>query len=350
MIRQRIVSIFMVGLLCVMMLVGCSRPGTSSSGSDNDDSAADTAAAEEDQSYTFQVGHVVTTDHSYHLGLQRFAELAAEKSGNRINIEIFPSSQLGNERDLVEGLTMGTVDMALCNSGNLATFIDSYQVFDLPYLFRDNEHAHKVLDSEIGQNALASLSEIGIEGFANWENGFFCTWNSERALNDPADIAGLKIRANDNMIHIDTYKELEASAITMGWSEVYTAIQNGTVDGVSVSIPSMYTAKIQEVAPYISTSNEFYVTVILMMNKDLYDGLPEDIQTALKEAAKEATQYQRELNGQMTDDFIQSLKDEGYEVTHPDMTEWKEACWQPIYDKYADQLGADIIDSIQNDY
>lgn len=350
MIKQRIVSFCLAGLLCVTMLAGCSRPGSSGSGSKDAESIVGTETAEGDQSYTFQVGHVVTTDHSYHLGLQRFAELAAEKSGNRIKIEIFPSSQMGNERDLVEGLTMGTVDMALCNSGNLATFTNSYQVFDLPYLFRDNEHAHKVLDSEIGQAALASLGDIGIEGFANWENGFFCTWNSKRALNDPADIADLKIRANDNMIHIDTYKELGASAITMGWSEVYTAIQNGTVDGVSVSIPSMYTAKIQEVAPYISTSNEFYVTVILMMNKNLYDSLPADIQTSLKEAAKEATQYQREINGQMTDDFIQNLKDEGYEVTHPDMADWKAACWQPVYDTYAKQLGTDIIDSIQNDY
>jgi tripartite ATP-independent transporter DctP family solute receptor len=282
--------------------------------------------------------------------LQKFADLVKERSDGRINIEIFPSAQLGNERDLVEGLTMGTIDMALSNSGNLAAFTDSYQVFDLPFLFRDYEHAHKVLDGEIGQKALASLDDIGIKGLANWENGFFNTWNSKRPINGPEDFKGLKIRANDNPIHITAYDAFGASAVTMGWSEVYTAIQNGTVDGVAVSIPSMYTAKIYEVAPYISTSGEFYVTAILMMNKKLFDGMPEDLQTVLIETAKEVTEYQRETNEQMEADFIEDLKAKGFEVTHPDREALKAATWQPVYDKFAEQLGKDIIESIQNDY
>lgn len=303
-----------------------------------------------DKQYTFQVGHVVTTDHSYHLALQKFAEEVDKKSEGKIKIEIFPSSQLGNERDLVEGLTMGTIDMALSNSGNLASFIDSYQVFDLPFLFRDNEHAHKVLDGEIGQNALNSLEEIGIKGLANWENGFFSTWNSKHPVESPEDFKGLKIRANDNPIHIASYDALGASAITMGWSEVYTAIQNGTVDGVSVSIPSMYTAKIQEVAKYISTSSEFYVTVILMMNKEKFEKLPEDLQGILLETAQEVTAYQREINGDMEKKFLEDLEEQGFEVTHPDKEKMKDASWQPVYDKFADELGKDIIESIQNDY
>lgn len=351
--RNKIWILLFTVFLLIGLFSGCGRPGAdapSSTPLSGNAAASDGAQTSNDKVYTFQVGHVVTTDHSYHLGLQKFAALASEKSGGRIKIEIFPSAQLGNERDLVEGLTMGTVDMALSNSGNIATFIDSYQVFDLPFLFRDNAHAHKVLDGEIGQKALDTLQNIGIKGLANWENGFFCTWNAKRPLNDPKDIQGLKIRANDNPIHIDSYKELGVSAITMGWSEVYTAIQNGTVDGVSVSIPSMYTAKIQEVAPYISTSSEFYVTVILMMNQPLFDSLPADIQNALQEAAVEATNYQRELNGQMTKDFIAELEKAGFQVTHPDKDVWKTVCWDQVYQKYAPKLGEDIIRSIIEDY
>lgn len=309
-----------------------------------------TTSGEEGKVYNLQVGHVVTTDHSYHLALEKFAETVKEKSEGRVNIEIFPSAQLGNERDLVEGMSMGTIDMALSNSGNLAAFTDAYQVFDLPFLFRDNEHAHKVLDGEIGQKALASLDAIGIKGLANWENGFFSTWNSKKPVNSPEDFAGLKIRANDNPIHIDSYKELGTSAITMGWSEVYTAIQNGTVDGVSVSIPSMYTAKIQEVAPYISTSSEFYVTVVLMMNADLFNGMPEDLQKIIQETANEVTNYQRQINKEIEEKALKDLEEQGFEITHPDKEALKDATWDAIYDKYAEQLGKDIIDSIQNDY
>lgn len=333
------ISLFAVIISLLLVISACGK-GEKQSGSKDDSEKA----------YTFQVGHVVTTDHSYHLALEKFAEEVDKNSDGKIKIEIFPSGQLGNERDLVEGLTMGTIDMALSNSGNLASFIDSYQVFDLPFLFRDNEHAHKVLDGEIGQNALNSLNEIGIQGLANWENGFFSLWNSKRAIENPEDFKGLKIRANDNPIHIDSYDALGASAITMGWGEVYTAIQNGTVDGVSVSIPSMYTAKIQEVAPYISTSSEFYVTVILMMNKNKFDNLPEDLQKVLVEAAQEVTSYQREINADMEKEFIEDLKENGFEVTHPDKQKMKDASWQPVYDKYAEDLGKDIIDSIQNDY
>lgn len=339
---RKSLSMVLAACLCVGMMTGCRGGNTGTTGAGDGGDGTET--------YTFQVGHVVTTDHSYHLGLQKFAELAAEKSDGRISIEIFPSAQLGNEADLTEGVTMGTIDMALVNSGNLASFINSYQIFDLPFIFRDNAHAHAVLDGEIGQDALASLESINIKGFANWENGFFCTWNNKTAINSSADFKNLKIRANNNPIHIDAYKELGASAITMGWSEVYTAIQNGTVDGVSVSIPSMYSAKIQEVAPYISTSSEFYVTVILMMNDDLYNTLPEDIQTALVEAAQETTAYQRELNGEMTDQYIQALKDEGYEVTSPDLEELKAVCWDAVYEKYAADLGEDKIQTILNDY
>lgn len=335
---KKFVTTLLVISMSTALFTGC-RGGSSSE---------ETETA--DGTYTFQVGHVVTSDHSYHLGLQKFAELLSEKTDGRATIEIFPAGQLGNEADLIEGLTMGTIDMALCNSGNLASFTDAYEAFDLPFLFRDAEHAHAVLDGEIGQEALASLDAVGIKGLANWENGFFCLWNNKRPIVTPEDIVGLKIRANNNPIHIAAYTALGASAITMGWSEVYTAIQNGTVDGASVSIPSLYTANIQEVAPYISTSGEFYVTVILMMSKDLYDSLPADIQTALTEAAEEATAYQREVNQQQTDEYIQALKDDGYTVTDIDTDAFREACWDEVYNQYAEKIGVDKIESILNDY
>lgn len=337
--KKYLKSLISISALSIL-LVGCNSEKTDEVSS----------AGKDEKVYTLQVGHVVTTDHSYHLALEEFAKQAKEKSDGRLNIEIFPSAQLGNERDLVEGMTMGTIDMALSNSGNLAAFTGAYQVFDLPFLFRDLEHAHKVLDGEIGQNALAALQEIGIKGLANWENGFFSTWNSKKSIKNAVDFKGLKLRANDNPIHIDSYNELGVSAITMGWSEVYTAIQNGTVDGVSVSIPSMYTANIQEVAPYISTSSEFYVTVVLMINQDLYNSLPEDLQKIILETAQDVTKFQRDLNKEIEEKALADLEEKGFEITHPDSEELKAVTWDAIYNKYADKLGKDTIDSIINDY
>ena len=345
---KRTKRFFALALSFCMVLALMTACGSDSSG----DTGTGGSGAESsgDEQYTFQVGHVVTTDHSYHLGLQRFGELLSEKSDGRISLEIFPSSQLGNESDLTEGVVMGTVDMALINSGNLASFTDSYSLFDLPFLFRDEEHARSVITGEIGQECLDSLTDLGIKGLANWEAGFFCIWNNKRPIETPDDVVGLKIRANNNPIHIASYEALGVAPVTMGWSEVYTAIQNGTVDGVSVAITSMYTANIQEVAPYISTSGEFYVTAPLIMNADLFNSLPADIQTIITEAANEATAYQIETNGEMVEQFIQNLKDEGYQVTEPDKEAFKAVCWDTVYDQFVDQIGADRIETVQNDY
>lgn len=342
-----------MALCMILALAGCG--GAGDGGSENIGSGGETSdstggGAGGSPEYTFQVGHVVTTDHSYHLGLQRFAELLDEKSGGRIALEIFPSAQLGNESDLTEGVVMGSIDMALINSGNLASFTDSYSLFDLPFLFRDEEHARSVITGEIGQQCLDSLEPLGIKGLANWEAGFFCIWNNKRPIEKPEDVKGLKIRANNNPIHIAAYTELGVAATTMGWSEVYTAIQNGTVDGVSVAITSMYTANIQEVAPYISTSGEFYVTAPLIMNADLFNGLPEDIQQIILDSAKEATEYQIQTNGDMVAQFIQNLKDEGYQVTEPDKELFKAACWDSVYNQFVDKIGADRIDEVLNNY
>lgn len=349
---KKFLVLALAAVMIAGLLAGCGSARKDGSGDGNSAQKGDGGAksGKDGKSYTFQVGHVVTTDHSYHLGLLKFAQLASDKSGGRIHIEIFPGGQLGNERDLVEGLTMGTIDMALANSANLGSFTDCYQVFDFPFLFRDADHAHAVLDSDIGNQALTGLEKIGIKGLSNWENGFFCTWNSKKPIRTPADMKGMKIRANDNPIHIATYTQLGASPITMGWSEVYSAIQNGTVDGVSVSVPSMYSAKIQEVAPYLSESSEFYVTVVLMMNKDLYESLPEDIQTDLKEAAEEAKVYQRQVNQEQTDQFMEKLKGEGYTITEIDRDAFKKACWDSIYKQFSDKVGADKLNSIINDY
>ncbi len=326
--------------LCMVLTVSAGCGGETSNGESSDG----------EETYTFQVGHVVTTDHSYHLGLQKFAELLSEKSDGRITLEIFPSGQLGNESDLTEGVVMGTVDMALINSGNLASFTDVYSLFDLPYLFRDEEHARSVITGEIGQECLDALEPLGIKGLANWEAGFFCIWNNQRPIETPADVEGLRIRANNNPIHIAAYQALGVAPVTMGWSEVYSAIQNGTVDGVSVAITSMYTANIQEVAPYISTSSEFYVTAPLIMNAGRFNSLPEDIQNIILEAAAEATEYQIQTNGDQVNQFLQNLEDEGYEITHPDQEAFRDACWDAVYDQFAEQIGADRIAAVQNDY
>ncbi|WP_462420588.1 DctP family TRAP transporter solute-binding subunit [Salinicoccus sp. Marseille-QA3877] len=311
---------------------------------------SNSTASSEKEVYELEVAHVVASDHSYQYALEEFAENVQERSEGRIEINIFPSAQLGNERDLVESVSMGTVDMALSNSANLSAYTDSYMIFDLPFLFRDHQHAHDVLDSDIGEDALNSLDDIGVKGLANWENGFFNTWNATRPIEEPEDFNGLIIRANDNPIHIDSYEALNGGAVTMGWSEVYTGIQNGTVDGVSVSIPSMYTSNIHEVAPYISTSQEFYVSAILMMNDDLFNDMPDDLQTILEEEAKNATQFQRDLNKEIEDEALADLEEQGYEITHPDTEVFREEVWEDISTQYEDNLDQEKLERILNDF
>lgn len=294
-----------------------------------------------------KAAHSVAPTHPYHLGLERYAELVEERTGGKVKIDIFHSAQLGNERDCIEGLQMGTLDIAVSATGPVSGFVPQFMVVDLPYLFSDYEHADRVLDGEVGQELLASLSDVNVVGAAFWENGFRQITNSKRPINSVEDVKGLKLRTMENEVHMESFRVLGADPTPMAWSEVFTALQQGVIDGQENPIPIIYTSKLDEVQNYLAISRHFYSPSPLLISPITLTQFDEATQKMLIDIAKEVAPYQRGLIRQQEEEQISLLEQQGMEITYPDQEAFRNAC-QPVYEKYGEQLGKDLIDKILN--
>ncbi len=333
---------FLALTLAIVMVLSLTACGSKSQSTSNAPAASEPA-----KQIVLKAGHSVAPTHPYHLGLEKFAQLIEERTGGKVKIEIFHSNQLGNERDMIEGLQMGTVDMVVSSTGPIGGFEPKMLVVDLPFLFRDREHAYKVLDGEVGKELLSSLSSKGITGLAFWENGFRHITNSKKPINTPEDLKGLKIRTMENQVHMDSFKELGADPTPMAWSEVFTALQQKVIDGQENPIPIIYTQKVYEVQKNLALTGHFYSPALLLMSKAKFDSFDAETQKIFAETALEVATYERDLIKQMEDTQVDELKKLGVNVTTPDKTKLQEAV-APVYKKYETQFTKELIDKIIN--
>ncbi|SFR09682.1 TRAP transporter substrate-binding protein [Desulfoscipio geothermicus] len=329
---------FLMGLillLSVSLLAGCGGQG------DKDQSGASGKV-------TLRVGHVLSPEHSYQLGLEKFAELVAEKTGGTVEVQIFPSSQLGNERDLVEGMQLGTVEMGLISTGPISGFVPEVMLFDLPYIFESTEHAEKVLDGEVGQLIDKKLLDAGIRNLAWWEQGFRSVYNNTRPIEKPEDMNGIKIRVMENPLMVDTFNIMGGNATPMAWGEVFTALQQGTIDGAEGAAETAYTGGFGDVTKYGSLTKQFYSAVPLLIAEPVFQKLSPEQQKAVQAAAVEARDYERRIIREREKEFIQKLKDAGVTFNEPDLAPFRQAV-QPLYDKYAGEVGGkELIQKVQD--
>ena len=323
---MRKIAVSLVALSLILgLFLGCSGK--------KDVAPTAVAKTEKKVVYSMKAGHANPSTHPYHLGLVRFAELLSEKSDGQIVLDAFHSSQLGNERDLVEGLQLNTVQAAVITSAPLSGFTDDYLVFDLPFIFENVEEARAVCDSEIGQKMLTSLENDGVIGLAFFENGMRNITNSKRPIQVPADLKGIKIRTMENPMHMEAFKAMGADPTPMAFGELFTALQQKAIDSQENPYVVIHANKFFEVQDYLSITEHLYSPAPLLISKDFYDGLPSDLQAVVWEAAKEAKVYQRQVCDDQTSFLIQSLKDEGMEVNTPDKAPFVTAT-KSVYDKY----------------
>lgn len=302
--------------------------------------------AQGDASTILKLGHGQTEVHPYHLGAERFASLVKEKTEGRVEIQIYPNGALGQERDMVEGLTLGTVDMCITTNAPLTNFASRFGVFEFPYLFKDYEHAHKVLDGETGQDIMKDLEPLNIVGLAYFENGFRNITNSKHTINTVSDLAGLKIRVMESPVHIASFQAMGANPTPMAWSEVYTAIQQGTIDGQENPTMAIVDGKIYEVNKYMSVTEHFYSPAELLISKAVFDKLSAEDQKALREAADEAKVYQRDEAYQINNtDKLSVLEENGVEITRVDKSSFEEAV-KSVYEKNEKEYG-ELIRKVQ---
>lgn len=294
-----------------------------------------------------RASHSCANTHPYQLGLERFAELVKEKTNGAVEVDIFHSAQLGDERANIEDLQMGTLDIAVSSTGPLGNFVEDFLILDLPFLFTSYDHAHAVLDGEIGQNLLTKLDNIGIVGGAFWENGFREMTNSKHPINSVADCAGLKLRCMENQVHMDAFSALGMDPTPMAWSEVFTSLQQKVIDGQENPIAVIYSNAVYEAQDYLAITNHVYSPSVILFSKAVFDKLDPAYQTALMEAAAEAATYERSCCEDNETAQIAEMEEQGLQVTYPDVTEFQ-AAMAPVYEKYAPQFGQENIDAIVN--
>jgi len=293
-----------------------------------------------------KVGMTLTMDSHYGMGLLELARLIKLYSNDTVTLEIFPDSTLGNERDLIEGVSLGTIPMALSSTGPIPNFFPEFAVLDLPYLFPTADIAYKALDGEVGTALLNLLPSRGIVGLGFWENGFRHVTNSRREIRTPADLRGMKIRTMENNIHMNAYQQYGASPTPMAFGELFIALQQGTVDGQENPAILIDTSKFYEVQKYMSLTGNFYSPSVLMINKGILDRMTADQRNAVTRASNEAKVWQRKFSQDNTAAAIANIRANGTIVTEVNLNEWIAAS-QATYREFESRLNQDYVRKIQ---
>ncbi|MDD2957274.1 MAG: DctP family TRAP transporter solute-binding subunit [Lachnospiraceae bacterium] len=297
----------------------------------------------------FKVGTTTAPDGHYVMGLVEMQRLLEEYSNGEMTLDIYPNSELGGESDMMDAVSMGTQDMCLVSTGPIPSFstaTTNWSVLDLPYLFKNAEQAYEVLDGEVGQTLLSEFEGSGIYAVGFWENGFRELTNDTKEIAAPADLSGMKIRTMENSVHMATYSALGATPTAMAWSEIFSALQQGTVDGQENPLAIILTAKVYEVQKYVSMIDLFYSPCVLMISQDIYDGLSDEQKAAFDQAAEEAKDYQRTYSQEVALSAREEMEAQGVTFTDVDQAAWTEAT-ASVYEDSSLGIDADMLAKIQ---
>jgi tripartite ATP-independent transporter DctP family solute receptor len=323
-------------LVIVAALIGC--------GNYNKRDRVQTAEASKVR--LLRVGHTLSDDSHYGVGLKKFAELVREKSKGTLDIQVLGNSKLGNERDLLEGVSLGTVDMALSSTGPLPSFSKKFMVFDLPFIVQDRAKIYPILDGKIGQDMLDSLGSKGIKGLVFFENGFRHMTNSKRPINKPEDMVGLKIRLMENPAHMETLKALGAIPSPIPFDELFTVLQQKTMDGQENPLLIIKTSRFFEVQKYLALTGHFYSPAVLMINDRIFKSLTQEQQNELMAAAKEAREFERSFIIESEKKLVDELKAAKMEITTPDKALFRKVT-ESVYKKFEVEIGKELIDQVR---
>jgi tripartite ATP-independent transporter DctP family solute receptor len=282
-----------------------------------------------------------------HKAALKFAELVKARSGGQIEIAVFANSSLGTDQAMISGVRGGIIDLELSGTPYFTGISGRMNVLDLPFMFRDADHAHKALDGPIGRSLLDDLGSHGMKGLAFWEVGFRNLTNSRRAVKRPEDVKGLKLRTTPNPAHLKAFQLLGANPLPMPFSEVYMALETRAVDGQENPLPLIAAAKLYEVQKYLSLTRHAYTAMPLVMNKAKFDALPAAQQKVLLDAALEAGRFQRELNRQGEAANLAELKQRGMAVEeNVDVDAFARIVAAPVRKDYTDKFGSELVDAI----
>ncbi len=284
-------------------------------------------------------GHVLAHNHPYNIGAEKFAEILKNNKNVNVDVQVFHSSQLGNERDLTEGLQLGTVDLALA-PGTVALFEPKMGLFDLPYIFRDRQHAYKVLDGPIGTELAKDMPSKGLRLLAYWENGYRNVTNSKRPIKSPDDLKGIKIRVSENKVHVATFTAFGCNVTTMAFGEVFTALQQKTIDAQENPLAIIVSSKFYEAQPYLSLTEHVYMPAHLLISEARWQSFPPEVKKAVQEAAVQARDFERKLMIDSNDQLLAELKKANIQINEVDKAPFAEIVKNTVWKQFEKEFGA----------
>lgn len=293
------------------------------------------------------LGHTLSDSSHYSVGADAFKETLERLSDGEFEVIEHPSGALGGERAMIEGLQIGTVDIVITSTGPLGNFVPETYVLDLPFLFEDYDQARCVLDGEIGQELLTKMDDHDLVGLAWSENGFRHMTNSQRPVKTPQDASGLKVRTMENKVHMAAFEQMGVHPTPMAFPEVFTALQQGTVDGQENPITVIVATKFWEVQDHLSLTGHVYSPAAVLGSPVLLDGLSEEQRGWFIEAAQASAEATREEVTRLEREGVELLRENGMTVeTDVDKGPFQEAV-KPAYEIYTEQYGSEMLDRIR---
>lgn len=295
-----------------------------------------------------KIGYATTKESHYGVGSTVFCDEIEKGTQGRYKCQQFPSSALGGEREQIEAVQLGTQDLTNTSTGPVGNFVPEVKIVDIPFLFRDYDHARKVMDGPIGQDILAKFPSKGLIALAWTENGFRHMTNSKRDIVKPADAAGLKMRTMENKVHMEGYRTFGILPTPMAFPELYGALQQGTVDGQENPIPVILSSKFAQVQKHLSLTGHVYSPALLLLSPKVWNKLNDADKKVFVEAAKKAGAAQRKKVNDDEASGIAQLEKDGMKVIKTvDGNAFREAL-KPAYANYAKEFGAENIKKIQD--
>lgn len=302
------------------------------------------ASAAEIKERTLRFAFQNVKDHPQGQGAQKFADLVSEKSGGKIKVRLFPGGTLGGDLQTVSALQGGTLDLTVLNSGILAAQVPEFAMLDFPYLFNNTKEAHAVIDGEVGQQLHARLENKGLVGLGYWDLGFRNLTNSKHPVTRPEDMQGLKIRVIQSPIYLETFKALGANPVPMPFPEVYTGLEQRTVDGQENPFTVILGSKFNEVQKYLSTTNHIYNPQSFIIGQKTWQKLNADEQALIREAAREAQTYQRQVTEDSQNKALETLKGsmQVNEIAPQEVERFREKV-KPVVEQFAKDMNPELV-------
>ena len=325
------ISVLILIVVLIFTMVAC---GNSSSGDDSE------------QTYTLRFAHGSSTSEPIHLAAEYMAEQLKERSNGRVTMEIYPSATLADQVPACEMMMDGTLDFFGGSVVAVENYIDAFKIVDLPYLVSDYESADALYGGEIGEELSAMLPDIGLENLGWCEYGFRNTFNNKRPIEKVGDLKGLKIRAIESSISVGMWTAFGTDPTVMGWSDVYTGLQMGTVDGADGPNALFASAQMETVVKYMSTTQHMYTPGVILASKKTMDSLPEDIAALVREVGAEAAAKMKETTRTTQEEAAQKMADNGLiinEVSPEVRAELADLC-ADVYAENRDVIGAEFYD------